>query len=79
MSEKRLVEAWAIVEVPKKHPIGLTTVPMRDQDVPDMRVCAVYVNELHARAVLSRTKLEGVEVVPCFVTYREPDNEKPKD
>lgn len=78
MAEKRLVEAWAIVEVPQKHPIGLTTVPMRDQDVPDMKVCAVYVDELDARAVLSRTKVEGVEVVPCYVTYREP-NEKPKD
>lgn len=72
-SQKRLVEAWAIVEVPQQHKFGLTSVPMREKDVGEIMVCSVYIDKSDAEHVLAETKVEGVRVVPCFVTYNEPD------
>ncbi len=72
MSKKVLIEAFAIVEVPQKHAVGLTVVPMREKDVPNTNVCAIYVDKQSAERVLSTTTVKGVRIVPCYVTYNEP-------
>ena len=77
-SEKKLVEAWAIVEVPQTHKFGLTSVPMREKDVGQVQVCSVYINKEDAEHVVYKSIIKGVQIVPCFVTYRQP-NEKPQD